>query len=239
MNLKGVLDLLYPVACSVCGAPSPAHLCAACRASIHVRAAETCCRLCGKVVMEAVSAGVAAPLCGPCRDHPPQFDLARSAAEFKGPVRELVHLFKYHKGTWLCDELADLLEGCFLAHCRGEAPDVVCPVPLNRAKARERGYNQAGLLAEALAARIGVPAVPGILVRCRNTPTQTHLGAAGRRANVAGAFLSPPHLRPWAYGRCVLLVDDVMTTGATLSECAGALKANGAERVVALTVARD
>lgn len=239
MNLKGFLDLLYPVSCAVCGASSPTHLCTVCRAGIHVHTAEACCRRCGKVMMEAVAAGTVASLCEPCRKHPPKFDLARSAAEFKGPVRELVHTLKYHKGTWLCDVLAELLEGCYLAHCRGETPDVVCPVPLNRVKARERGFNQAGLLAEALARRINVPVVSNILERCRNTPTQTHLNAVGRRANVAGAFISPAHLRPWVYGRCILLIDDVMTTGATLSECAAALKANGAERVVALTVARD
>ncbi|MGI5868780.1 MAG: ComF family protein [Kiritimatiellia bacterium] len=239
MNLRGVLDLLYPPRCAVCGASSPAPLCGACRADIHVRAFETCCRRCGKVLMESASAGEVAPLCAPCRSHPPKFDLARSAAEFHGPVRELVHGLKYHRATWLRDELADLLEGCYLAHCRAEAPDVVCPVPLNRVKQRERQYNQAELLAEALARRIGVPLVSNILERHRNTPTQTHLDAAARRLNVAGAFVSPPHLRPWTYGRCILLVDDVMTTGATLSECAAALKANGAERVVAITVARD
>ena len=239
MKLAGLLDLLYPISCSVCGAPASTHLCAACRAAIRVRVAEACCRLCGTAMMEEVSVGNAAPLCAACRKHPPKFDLARSAAAFKGPVRELVHRFKYGHGTWLVEELAALLEGCYLAHCRGEEADVVCPVPLSRAKARDRGYNQAELLAEALARRIGVPVAHGILVRRRNTPTQTHLDAAGRRANVAGAFLSPPEMRPWTFGRCIVLVDDVMTTGSTLSECAAALKANGAERVVALTVARD
>ena len=239
MILGTILDLLYPIACAACGAPSPTHLCNTCRAAISIRPAITCCVRCGKVMMEIESVGNAVAECGPCHTLRPKFDIARSAAEFKGPVRDLIHKFKYNKATWLCRELTDLLEGCVLTHYSKEKIDCLCPVPLSRTKERTRGYNQAGLLADDLSKQLKIPVLSDILVRTRNTPTQTRMNATERRANVRGAFESRSALRPWTYGRCILLVDDVMTTGSTLSECAAALKANGAERVLALTVARD
>lgn len=234
-----LINLLYPTSCSSCGSPAPTYLCDVCRAAIRLRPATSCCALCGKIMMEPVSAGTVAAVCGPCHDHPPRFDRARSAAEFKSPVRDMIHKFKYSNATWLCRDLTDLLEGCVTAHYGTEKIDCLCPVPLNRVKARARGYNQAEVLGESLAKRLQVQMLPEILARTRNTPTQTRLNADARRSNVAGAFASPPSLRPWTYGRNILLIDDVMTTGATLSECAAALKANGAERVIAATVARD
>lgn len=191
------------------------------------------------MMMSPEAAGNVVAVCGQCHALPPKFDAARSAASFTGPVRTLVHKFKYNKATWLRRELAELLEGCVIANYGSENINVICPVPLSPVKQRSRGYNQAGILAEDLSRRISIPNVPRILRRRRNTPTQTHLNAGQRRKNVAGVFLSPPDMHPWVYGRCILLIDDVMTTGATLSECAAALKANGAERVLAATLARD
>ncbi len=237
--LSTILDLLYPITCASCGVPSHTHLCETCRAAISIRPAITCCVRCGRVMMEIKSAGNAVAECGPCHTLKLKFDIARSAAEFKGPVRDLIHKFKYNGATWLCRELTDLLEGCVITHYPKEKIDCLCPVPLSRTKERTRGYNQANLLADDLSKRLKTPVLSEILIRKRNTPTQTRMNAEERRANVHGAFESPLTLRPWTYGRCILLVDDVMTTGSTLSECAAALKANGAERVLALTVARD
>lgn len=190
-------------------------------------------------MMEQQSAGRIAACCKQCLRHPPYYDLARSAAAFSGPVRDLIHAFKYKHATWLQNELSNMLAGCVITYYKNECIHAVCPVPLNRTKERKRGYNQAALLASAVARDSKTIYVPNVLVRTRNTPTQTHMHARERRRNVAGAFQSPSHLRPWVYGRCFLLIDDVMTTGSTLSECAAALKANGAERVLAATVARD
>lgn len=234
-----LVNLLYPTSCTACGSTSPTYFCDVCRAAVRVRPATSCCSLCGKLIMEPVSVGNVVAECGACHKHRPHFDRARSAAEFKDPVRDMIHKFKYNNATWLCRDLTDLLEGCVTAHYADEKIDCLCPVPLNRVKMRARGYNQAELLGASLAKRLHVPFLPEILARVRNTPTQTRLNAEARRNNVSGAFVSPADLRPWAYGRTILLVDDVMTTGSTLSECAAALKANGAERVVAVTVARD
>ena len=239
MRLDTFIDLLYPTSCTSCGAPAKTYWCETCRAAIIVRSALNCCKVCGKTLMESTSTGTVVAECGPCHRRHPKYDLARSAAEFKGPVREVLHKFKYNNATWLCRDLVDLLEGCAIAHYGNERIDCICPVPLYPVKERSRGYNQAVLLGSELGRRLKIPILPDILVRCRNTPTQTRMNADERRENVSGAFLSPLNRRPWTYGRNVLLVDDVMTTGSTLSECAAALKANGAERVLAITVARD
>jgi ComF family protein len=133
-------------------------------------------------------------------------------------------------------DLVDLLQGGLEAHFRRSSVDVVVPVPLFSTRQRERSYNQAGLLAEALALRIDRRFDGTSLVRNRETETQTHFNAVKRRQNMSGAFsVSRPE---WIRQRSVLLVDDVMTTGSTLHECAKALKKAGASEVWALTIAR-
>jgi ComF family protein len=133
-------------------------------------------------------------------------------------------------------DLCDLLQGSVHAHFTTAAIDVVLPVPLFPTRQRERTYNQAALLAEELAQRIDRRFDEQSLVRIRQTETQTHFNAVKRRENMSGAFsVARPE---WVRQRCVLLVDDVMTTGATLHECAKALKKAGAITVWALTIAR-
>lgn len=170
-------------------------------------------------------------LCGTCMVELPVFDWARSAAVYSGAVKEAIHALKFHGKAPLARPLGALmLEAC-------EAPpDVtaVVPVPLGRARARERGYNQAALLAERVAQGWSVPLRARWLVRRRETPAQSELTAAERRANVRHAFGASPAVR----GAHVVLVDDVLTTGATAAECARALRAAGAAAVGVLTVAR-
>jgi ComF family protein len=115
-----------------------------------------------------------------------------------------------------------------------DRPDALVPVPLARARERERGFNQAVLLAERLGERVGVRVRPRWLVRLRATAAQSDLAATERRANVAGAFGAAPAVA----GRHVVVIDDVITTGATVSECARALRTAGARRVGVLAVAR-
>ncbi len=175
-------------------------------------------------------------VCGACRAHRPAFDRARAAADFRGTLQDQIHAFKYNHAFWMQQDLCDLLEGTVQAHFSPAAIDVVLPVPLFPTRQRERSYNQAALLAEELALRIDRRVDEQSLVRIRKTETQTHFNAAKRRENMSGAFAV---VRPeWVRQRCVLLVDDVMTTGATLDECAKALKKAGARMVWALTVAR-
>ena len=175
-------------------------------------------------------------VCGVCKHARPHYDRARAAGRFTGVLREIVHAFKYTDALWLKHDLVDLMQGCLDAHFQADAVDVVMPVPLHPVRQRERSYNQAAVLADELARRLDRRIDKRTLARTRITGTQTQLDAAQRRMNMLGAFtVRNPE---WVFRRHVLLVDDVMTTGATLSECARVLKKAGARTVWALTVAR-
>lgn len=243
MNLFPLTDwlrLLYPQGCAACGAPGGNALCAECRAQVEVRPAEGCCAICGKTLIDRDAAlGTASSVCRHCREERPAFDLARSAALLRGPMRKLVHGLKYRRETWLAPVLGEWMHGCFLAHYAAERPDAVVPIPLHPFKRLRRGFNQAELLARDLSRRLGVPCEPRLLSRVRDTATQTKKDRDARRRNMAGAFAVPRAREPYAFGRRILLVDDVMTTGATFAAAASALRAAGAVRILCLSAARD
>lgn len=152
---------------------------------------------------------------------------------YAGPLGRAVRALKYRGATrsaaWLGRSLAGQVKRA------GWTPDVVCPVPLHASRRRQRGYNQAALLSRALATALGTPHREA-LERLRVTPPQARLSREARSANVAGAFRAAAGAD--VRGRCVLLVDDVLTTGATLRACAVALRAAGAGTVLAAVVAR-
>lgn len=230
------LDLLFSKACEGCGASLAGEagaLCWDCQSQVRVVRLPFCER-CG----DPVPGEVGGPYdCAWCRKTPPAFDWARSAVRFDGVARDCLHRFKYHAGLWLLDDLADWLVALWKT-CPADAQtaDGVAAVPLYPRRERERGYNQSALLAERLARRVGIPFRRGLLRRLRPTATQTRLTAAQRVHNVKGVFSAPWPRR--VAGARIVLVDDVMTTGATVNECARTLKAAGAEAVMVLTVAR-
>ena len=178
-------------------------------------------------------------LCGHCVQREYAFDRARSYGAYEGTLRELIHLFKYRGMR----PLARPLSACLVEVVRAEAAagagpwDAIVAVPLAPGRERERGYNQARLLAAELARAIEVPVIDGVLRRVRATPPQTQLTRAQRLENLRGAF-APGRRASRVDGRGVLLVDDVFTTGATLSACARVLRQARASRVTAFTVAR-
>jgi len=174
--------------------------------------------------------------CSHCQKSRTAFDMARSAVRYRGSVCAILQSLKYSKQTFLVPDLLPFLSGCVSTHYSKVFFDGVVFVPLYPRKERERTFNQARLLARALARAMDLPFLPNCLERTRYTVTQTDLDAAHRRANVRGAFA--PLNRKWLDGRTLLLVDDVMTTGATVDECAKVLKEAGAAGVFVVTVAR-
>lgn len=232
----GVLtDLLYPRVCCSCGAEAGEtfrYFCWDCASRCRPLSGAMCSR-CGDPVEGRIDASF---ICAACRERPPGYDRARSAVRFDGVLREAVHAFKYRDATWLAADLGVWLAASVEAWYDPAAYDWVVPVPLHRQRRRERGYNQAGLLARGVGRRFGVPVGARLLRRERRTETQTRLTAAQRISNVRGAFAagSSPRLRD----RRLLLVDDVMTTGATVSECARCLRSAGARAIDVVTVAR-
>ena len=246
------LDLLFPPFCPVCrqllghGRQDP--LCGHCWSGLE-RIVPPLCRRCGTQFFRfpeapeelSMAGGGCQPapapehLCGRCRHHPPVFSYARSAARYGDVVREALHAFKFGGRRALAAPL-----GALLGETRHLLPtervDLLVPVPLHPRREQARGFNQALLLARRLEATWGPPVGASVLRRTADTASQTDLSANRRRANVRGAFaLGRPEQ---VTGRHVLLVDDIMTTGATVSECAACLWLGGATTVGVVTVAR-
>ncbi len=175
-------------------------------------------------------------LCGVCMARRPAYDRARSALIYSGNARDLIHRFKFRDETglapllavWALDAGAALLKDA----------DWIVPVPLHWMRLYRRRYNQSALLARHLAAKSRAAFAPDMLRRIRRTRPQTELGRRERGRNVAGAFRLAPVWRDRVRGAQIVIVDDVLTTGATLEACARVLKRSGAARVDALSVAR-
>lgn len=222
---EALLDLLFPPHCVGCHRPGT-WLCPECREKIEF-ITEPVCPRCGRPVTQP------GRLCPICRRMNPPIDGIRSAAYFEGVLREGIHHFKYRGIRALARPLGQLMsERWSFYHIPGE---VLIPVPLHPSRLAERGYNQAMLLARELGATLDLPVETGSLVRVRATASQVTLDAAARRENVRDAFRC---LDDQVAGRQVVLVDDVCTTGATLSACSIALQEAGADSVWAYTLAR-
>ncbi len=233
--LNAFMDIIFPRVCAGCGREvggSCGYLCWDCMLRLEwIR--PPFCRICG----DPLEGDVALPfVCAGCAARPPAFERARSVARFRGALRTILHAFKYRGATWLSADLTDLLRACYAIYFARAGLDTVTYVPLYPARERERSYNQAFLLAQGLAATCPPLVLRGCLRRVRPTPSQTNLTAGERIANVKSMFsIQAPQD---TVGRRILLVDDVMTTGATVNECARTLKQAGAALVGVLTVGR-
>lgn len=234
--LKALLDILFPPRCHCCKSYIPGqadiHICAECRDDFRAIVSPLC-PVCG--LPHAREDGID-HRCGPCLSGRRPFERARAAFGFDGPVQDLVHRFKYGKKAHLSRPLG-LLASRSLEGFRNDASaDLIVPVPLHDKRLRERGFNQSQLLGAVLAKQWGIPLSVDNLRRLRWTEPQTGLTAAERERNVRGAFgIARPERID---GKRILLVDDVYTTGSTVTECALALKRADAREVSVLTVAR-
>ncbi len=232
---RRLVDLALPHRCAVCGTVlgSERGLCAACWTQLHFIAPPVC-PSCGRPQAED---GADLDPCAICRSNPPRLRRQRAALAYDDAGRRLVIAFKHHGRLslrpllirWLQRTADELLTDV----------DLVAPVPLHRGRLLRRGFNQSALLAAGLAEAGTVAHVPDLLWRVRATRSQQGLNARARAANVtAAAFAVRPRWRARVAGSRVLLVDDVLTTGATLEACARVLQAAGATAVDAVCLAR-
>ena len=228
----GLLDVLLPPRCLACSeaVDVPGRLCGGCWAAVDFIAAPYC-HCCGLPFAYHEGADI---LCGGCLGHAPDFDAARAVLRYNGVARSLVLGFKFGDRThgapafaaWMGRSGAELIDNA----------DAVTPVPLHRWRLFSRRFNQSALLARGIAESAGLAFEPGLLVRTRHTQSQVNFSRLGRLNNVRGAFA----VRPGGAvaGRRIVLIDDVMTTGATVNACARVLKKAGAASVGVLTLAR-
>lgn len=228
-----IADLVMPPLCLTCHAPLTSHhsLCPTCWSQIDFIREPLCDRLGLPMPFDAGGTMVSAAAIA----DPPEYDRARAVARFDGVMRELVHDLKFRDRhdarrlfrRWLAGAGAELLEDA----------DVIVPVPLTRWRLLGRRFNQAAILADEIAGEKGVRMEPLALLRTRRTRPQVGLTRAQRRKNVSGAFAVARGHADRISGAKVVLVDDVITTGATARACARALKRAGAARVDVLALA--
>lgn len=243
VSLRRALDALaaivFPAPCRVCGTTlmnaSRIPICEACLASF-IEITEPMCQCCGRPFISPVAAQAIRPLCGLCRAQAYAFEHARSYGIYNDALGGAITLLKYDQVTRLGDWFAARLAEVVARAGKDFRADVVVPVPLHPDRQRERGYNQAELIARPLARHLRLKLGPYLLVRTKPRPPQLLLSRRQRWESVRGAYEIRAGVRVDKLR--VLLVDDVLTTGATLDACSRALLKAGAAAVLGVTVAR-
>ena len=239
-SLKSWLDtglgFFYPPNCQMCGTeratPAEGYICENCWRRVRFIQPPFCER-CGLPYAGEITTVFE---CSNCREMDLHFRWARAAVAAEGMVLDVIHRYKYRRALWFEPFLADLLIRQAVPVLQCEKWDLLIPVPLHPLKKREREFNQAERLACRLGAASGIPVNSRLIQRVAPTRTQALLTRAERAANVRGAFAARPGCR--LNGERVILLDDVLTTGATTSACARALREAGAGEVAVWTVAR-
>jgi len=232
-NLRYLADLILPPVCIHCHEPVTEHglLCAACWQGIDFITPP----LCDRLGVPLPYASDAPTLSTAALREPPVFGRARAAARFNGAMRNLIHSFKYadrHEGADMFAHLMQAAGGELLSEA-----DMLMPVPLHPQKLWKRRFNQAAILAGKLSMLTGLPVDVTSLQRKRRTPSQVGLSFTDRQSNVAAAFRLRAGRASHVRGKRILLIDDVLTTGATVSACARVLKEGGAAEVDCLAIA--
>ena len=229
---KAAVNLAFPGHCAACGEPLSADtlLCDQCQSQI-TPLPEPCCPVCANPLPRGRS------ICPHCQTWRPAFDQARTIAPHEGPLAQALHNLKYNKSLWVGPKLAGYI--CLHAPLDWlSRAQIIAPVPLHTLRLMKRGFNQALILNSLLTKKLPAKVVPNLLQRTRNTASQVNLDLALRRQNVARAFALKKRGERLVAGKNVLLLDDVLTTGSTLHECAKILKKAGAARVMVFTFLR-
>jgi ComF family protein len=223
------IDPMLPTHCAICHDWGDDRVCAPCRSRFAAEVAR--CERCALRVPEGVA------VCGACLRSPPPYESALAALDYAHPWDRLIAPFKFNAALDLAPVLARCLADAWTRR-RLPHPGLLLPVPLSAQRLRERGYNQAWEIARRLARMLACPADARLLLRIKDTPHQTALPVDKRAANVRSAFAVEPKRVAELRGRSVTVVDDVMTTGATLAEVAGVLRQAGAAEVHVWVLAR-
>ena len=234
-----VVSVFFPAGCRICDSlltgSSRVPICCECLDSFPAPG-EKSCEVCGQAIASMAWIGAETLVCRICQQKTYAFERARSFGIYDGALVRAILLLKWERmeplGAWFADRLAEIT----VSEGERMAADIVVPVPLHRDRERERGYNQAGLISKPLARKLGLPHKAVLLMRTRPRPNKQVLSLEERWESVRGAFATRPGSQ--VDKKRVLLVDDVMTTGATLDACARALLESGAKSVLGLTVAR-
>ena len=239
INLR---DRLFPPRCGGCGRPvNPGKTVEFCEHCLNNMPwiVKPFCLKCGKDFIPSNiddAKRFSLRICASCRMKKPAFNCGRSAFRYEGVARQAVQSLKFRGRKTLAKSFAILLEKRLIDEPGFlEGVDLIIPVPLHQARRRERGFNQSTLVARELSKRLELPFSETALQRCRNTRPQVGLSATERADNIRGAFQANGKV----LGKVILLIDDVMTTGATASACSRALRVAGATETRVLTLARD
>ena len=230
-TLETAITFLYPAQCQVCekqiGLESVPYMCETCWHDMPL-IEPPCCEMCGIPNTEDV--------CDECVSKPPPYGKLRTIAFYEAALQQAMHLFKFEKRTALAKPLTQLTIEHFPDDCNIAEYDFILPIPIHKKRLRERGFNQATLLANGIAKTTGVQVVTDVLVRHRNTSPQSSLDRAARQTNIVGAF--ELQKKKVAQNKRILVLDDVYTTGATVREAVKVLWNADPVEIDVLTLAR-
>jgi ComF family protein len=231
--LKNTISIILPTSCCVCGVSHTDLICTACRLDYFSRP----CKRCHQCAISIPSSSNT-PYCGQCLQNQPAFDASLTVCDYAAPTDQLVLALKFGHHLPLAKLLADAMVEQVLSQVNFDFPDLFCPVPLSKQRLAERGFNQSLEIAKIMSSQLQIPLAMDLLIRTKNTPPQSSLAHEFRIKNVRNAFIIRPDMIDSVAGKHIGIVDDVLTTGATVNELAKLLKRFGARKVSNLLFAR-